>query len=56
MIGVLEEKFHTLWHFLGNFFETVLFFLVGGYIGRYFTENSIKSFINFTDLIYVFIF
>ncbi len=35
MVGEIDEKIHTLWHFLAHYLETILFFITGGFVGSY---------------------
>lgn len=39
MLGGLDEHLHILWGFLGNLFETILFFITGGFVGTYLTAH-----------------
>lgn len=41
MVGELDEKIHTLWHFLAHYLETILFFITGGFVGVYLSQHNI---------------
>lgn len=56
MVGELDEKIHTLWHFLAHYVETILFFVTGGYVGVYLSNYDIRTFIGYGDILKVIVF
>ena len=49
VIGTLEESMHIVWHFLAYIFESLLFFLTGGFLGFFFIGKDVDG-LNITIL------
>lgn len=56
MIGEIDEKIHTLWHFLAHYLETILFFITGGFVGVYLSHHNIYKYFDHLDIFKVFAF